>query len=373
MNPRLALVFLAALLALPAFAQGEEPDEPLGIGATPLRYGARQGGRKHLAAAHGRALDKALVRALKWLALHQSPTGEWDPQKFTQECGEVGLGKCDGAGTSKDRIASTALALLAFQGEGTSHISGTYKDNVALGIRFLRSQQNPDSGQFGGEEGESSLRGHALATLALSEAFGMDRSPLLKGTCNKAVKFCLAAQSKDGGWHATTAQLEQGDTRLTAWMIQGLEAAKDAGLEVDPEALKRAAAWVDKVADKSTRPGATLLARFALGQPDADALPILQKEGDALLMAKPKWNDKGNDFEAWYFGTYAMYQLAGASWRKWETSIKEILVEHQSKRHDQRGSWDPLGPWGLAAGRVDATALMALNIEVFFRYSRPMR
>ena len=34
------------------------------------------------------------------------------------------------------------------------------------------------------------------------------------------------------------------------------------------------------------------------------------------------------------------------------------------------GSWDPIGPWGLEGGRVASTALMAMCLEVDYRYER---
>ncbi len=35
-----------------------------------------------------------------------------------------------------------------------------------------------------------------------------------------------------------------------------------------------------------------------------------------------------------------------------------------------KGSWDPIGPWGGDGGRVYSTAIMALCLEVFYRYDR---
>jgi hypothetical protein len=72
----------------------------------------------------------------------------------------------------------------------------------------------------------------------------------------------------------------------------------------------------------------------------------------------------------WYYGSYAMFQLGGTHWKKWEAALKAAIIDNQEKGGDESGSWDPIGPWGFAGGRVYSTALMALCIEVYFRYGR---
>ena len=50
--------------------------------------------------------------------------------------------------------------------------------------------------------------------------------------------------------------------------------------------------------------------------------------------------------------------------------MKPAVIETQRRDGDEKGSWDPVGPWGYAGGRVYATALMTLCMEVYFRYGR---
>ena len=35
-----------------------------------------------------------------------------------------------------------------------------------------------------------------------------------------------------------------------------------------------------------------------------------------------------------------------------------------------KGSWDPIGPWGQDGGRVYSTAMMAMCLQVYFRYPK---
>ena len=115
-----------------------------------------------------------------------------------------------------------------------------------------------------------------------------------------------------------------------------------------------------------------LLVRMFMGETDPKKSPILKKHGDLMLRTLPEWDPDGfgSDMYYWYYGSYAMYQLGGTHWKKWEAALKKTILENQRKDGDEKGSWDPVGPWGYAGGRVYSTALMALCIEVYFRYGK---
>ena len=50
--------------------------------------------------------------------------------------------------------------------------------------------------------------------------------------------------------------------------------------------------------------------------------------------------------------------------------MKDAIIDKQRKDGDQRGSWDPIGPWGREGGRVYSTATMVMCMEVYYRYAR---
>jgi hypothetical protein len=53
--------------------------------------------------------------------------------------------------------------------------------------------------------------------------------------------------------------------------------------------------------------------------------------------------------------------------------MRDVLVEHQSREGDLAGSWDPKGDnWAATGGRVYTTALGALCLEVYYRYSEAL-
>ena len=73
---------------------------------------------------------------------------------------------------------------------------------------------------------------------------------------------------------------------------------------------------------------------------------------------------------AWYYCTYALFQAGGKPWKTWNKALKKALGTSQHDRGRSKGSWDPAGPWGFVGGRVYSTALMALTLEVYWRYPR---
>lgn len=80
------------------------------------------------------------------------------------------------------------------------------------------------------------------------------------------------------------------------------------------------------------------------------------------------------NFYYWYYGTYALFQLAShdddRSWRTWNERMKGALLPTQRRGGCEDGSWDPDDPWSLVGGRIYATAINALTLEIYYRYER---
>ena len=101
---------------------------------------------------------------------------------------------------------------------------------------------------------------------------------------------------------------------------------------------------------------------------------------DILLRELPRWTEaKGRalsriNFYYWYYGSYALFLHGGPAWERWNESLVRCLVDSQrTGATDELGSWDPVDEWGPAGGRVYATALGALTLEVYYRYRRLLR
>jgi hypothetical protein len=365
------------------------------------RFGDPRGGKQGTRLQGGGiGTEQALLDALEWLKKHQDPEGRWDSDGFSKNCkGTV----CDGPGEGLHDIGVTGLALLAFLGDGNTLTLGPYRTQVARGVKWLLSQQERESGLIGEKAGQTYLYNHAIATLALCEAFMLsNHHSALRGPAQRGVNFILAARNPYKVWRYQHPPNGDNDTSVTGWMVFALKSAEEAGLSIDKTAFDASLAWFDEMTDPASgrcgyqqkgepsarRTGSearfppdktesltavALLCRIFIGQ-SPDKNPILRLHADRLRKSPPVWEVSAErsliDEYYWYYGTYAMFQMGGEDWKVWNTAMKKAVIDHQ--RHDgcENGSWDPLGAWGKDGGRVYMTAIGALCMEVYFRYSK---
>ena len=380
------------------FDVNSKMNDVMGIGGGGGSPGGTGGGDRDTQAGPRRAVIASIDEALIWLRAHQSSDGSWDADGFSAECGKLGDSLCDGAGKPQHDVGVSGLALLAYLGAGNTMNQGKYKTQIAKGVAWLRTMQDPDSGLIGDKSNHEFLYDHSIATLALCEAYYSSRNPLLKKNCQLAVNYILRARNYNSAWRYQEPGNGENDTSITGWMVFALKAAEHANLVIDKDAYAGATSWLDEVTDTTngrvgynevgsfssritgvndTYPAekgeamtaVALLSRIFMGE-DPSTHPMLQKHADLLLTKLPKWDADGlgNDMYYWYYGTYAMFQMGGKYWRQWETTILNEIIAHQGNKGDAKGSWDPNGPWGHAGGRVYSTAMMALSAEVYFRY-----
>jgi hypothetical protein len=385
----------------------ERPDDRAGVESAIAGgpFGGRGQGRRGLRRRYGGAgTAEAVELGLDWLARHQTEDGGfWDCDGFSARCsGRV----CDGKGYPLYDPGVTGLAVLAFLGAGNTHTSGKYGPAIGAALKYLKRIQDKE-GCFGPQTGHY-MYNHAICTLAMAEAYGMTRSPLLRRPVEKALSFLYRAQnpSPSGqgklGWRYTI-QPGDNDTSVTGWVVMALKSAKAAGIEVPREVLDGARSWVDLMTDPTTgrvgyvqkgvspvrAPGREetwprsrseaitavgMLTRIFLGESPDESETI--RKGAALCLERlPAWNetDGSIDHYYWYAGTLAMFQVGGRDWATWNRAMKHAIVDHQRKDGCARGSWDPLGPWGDDGGRVYATAVMTMCLEVYYRYGKVFR
>jgi hypothetical protein len=106
--------------------------------------------------------------------------------------------------------------------------------------------------------------------------------------------------------------------------------------------------------------------------------PRLSGGAARLVKDLPVWNGSRDelkvDFYYWYYASLALFQYdgpEGPTWKAWNEPMKNALVTNQKTKKDGcgSGSWDPIDRWGFEGGRVYATAINVLTLEVYYRYA----
>lgn len=357
---------------------------------------------------------------LNWLRDHQNFEGYWSSARFQEDSIRkdakrsynlefVKPGKADGdIGWSDDvDVGLTGLGLLSFVGAGYDHKEGDYRETVRRALMYLRKVQAND-GCFGAKEEDCFVYNHAIATMALCEAYGISGDEALKKTGDRAVDFILKAQNPGLAWRYGVKPGEN-DTSFTGWAILALKSARIAGLEFETkDAFDGAVAWLDSVtvvlkgvAKTGYNLPASDNARLRAAQsyetnPTMDAINVCTrllmgtsdaKDKNLVSQVKvigkslPSWAQKKLDYMYWFWGTMAMFQIGGDSWTKWESAICKTLQDNQrgfksqdkettEATLDEYGSWDAVDAWGAAGGRVYATTVNCLTLEIANRAKR---
>ena len=336
--------------------------------------GREAGMREALLAAYGGngQSEAAVQRALEWLARNQRPNGSWSLRGPYTE-GSIG----------ENQSAATAMAMLAFQGAGHTHLRGQFQPNVARGLSWLLSQQDED-GNFFQEGGHNhGLYTQAQCTIALCELWAMTRDTAIREPAEKAVQYCVYAQDPSrGGWKY---QPRSGaDLSVTGWMLMALQSAKMGGLAVPEKTLDRVRRFLDTVAvDDGARyaymangpptPSMTaegLLCRQYLGWPRDD--PRMQRGIDYIMRHLPSWKGDQRNVYYWYYATQVLHHLAGSEWDTWNAVTRDLLVAKQVTEGPEKGSWHPMTPtpdrWGSYGGRLFVTCLSVYILEVYYRH-----
>jgi hypothetical protein len=342
-------------------------------------------------------LKVAIGLSLSWLAKHQDQDGKWDADGFMKH-DKGRKPPSDGKGSPAQDVGITGLALLTFLGDGNTMRVGPYKDAVKKAVIWLRKQQSP-SGLFGTNATHDFIYGHAIATLAMCEAYGLSGYRQLKKNAQNGIDYLESHRNPYGLWRYQPRDNDN-DVSVSSWCLMACKSATDFGLEVNPNAFKNGKAMLDMWTDPRTgqcgytkrgepssrhaggharefptskgraMTGAALFSRFMLGQ-DPQRKRVMTRSADVLLGRLPTWKDDGSiDFYYWYYGTYAMYQMGGTHWDKWSKAIRPAVLGHQRKDGNFIGSWDPVSVWSEDGGRIYATAMCTLTLEATFRYRR---
>ena len=391
--------------------------------------------------------EAAVERSLKWFSSIQHADGHWNASAHGSGLVER---KRDGypsdyAGRNSDTGIS-ALVILSYLGAGYTHEGGQYALQVDRALDWLISQQSAD-GNLGGNAGHyAKMYCHAMATYAIAEAMGMQRSTImgpiiepdalsassyiahqaasslmlqqglpagafmmsgiavlqteaervsyqlrkvddlrLEAALLRAITFTLSQQDPiSGGWRYKLGQ--EGDVSMFGWQMMSLKSAAIAGVKISPKVRDRMTQFLNSVRQgpskglfgyrrsvlingHETEPvtqamtAEALFCQQMLGY-QRDSASSRESVG-YLLQHRPRLAEL--DFYYWYYGTLAMYQYGGEPWQRWNSVVRETLIQEQRISGAYAGSWDPKGPWGGYGGRLYSTALATLTLEVYYR------
>lgn len=344
--------------------------------------------------------EESVELGLAFLARHQSPEGSWSLQGFDDAA--PGATTADTQYLLVSDTGATALCLISFQGAGYTHRDHQYKDVVRKGLEYLVKNQKENGDLFVALDNESNksvwLYSHALATLALCEAYGMTQDPDLKEPAQKAIDFIVKSQNTSlGGWRYSPGV--DSDTSVSGWMLMALKSGRLANLNVPKETFDKVARWLDLSQKSGSEPH---LFRYNPYAPDTltqrhGRVPSKTMTSVGLLMRlHTGWRrdnpamiqgaeylrqnlpslgtarDPQRDTYYWYYSTQVMFHMDGKYWEDWKGSLQPLLRESQVRSGVYAGSWHPQLPipdrWAPHAGRLYVTTMNLLSLEVEYRH-----
>ena len=306
------------------------------------------------------ATEKAIIAAIEWLSKVQEEDGRWDTRKYQAE-------------TDYD-VGGTSLALLCYYGWGARHDQlGKYQNNVKNALSWLLKQQR--------EDGSLARRGmmysHAIATIALCEAYGITKDQQIKSAAVAAINYTINSQHQQrGGWRYSPGQ--DSDTSVTGWQFMALHSARMAGIDIPERPFELARRWLDFAGGgekgglygyQSPKDISRAMVATGMFCRQLDLVPPSNEKmvESANLMKRYPIRNNNPDLYYVYYGTLALYQHQGSIWEEWNNNLKEILPEIQIKTGELAGSWDLSRSNTKGGGRIASTTLSILSLEVYYR------
>lgn len=295
-------------------------------------------------------LEGIYQRGLNYLAKKQNDKGAWNDQTG-DEPGVVGL------------------ATIAFLAHGEDPNHGPYAKNISKAIDFILSQQRASNGYIG-----NSMYNHGFATLALAEAYGAVDNPKIAPALKKAVDLILSAQSRNasGGWRYTPDSRDA-DTTVTGCQLVALFGARNAGLPIPDEAIKKGLAYLARCRGSNGAYGYT---SAGSGKPTLTAIGVLcfslAKETDGkgfqnsvkYLRDSLNYRERNYPYYFEYYMSQALFHSDEAAWNEWNSKNLRYLSALQ--RSD--GSWP--GNKGESFNTAGALLSLALNYRFLPIYEK---
>ena len=293
------------------------------------------------------AMRAGVDRALAWLASRQDSDGSYGSDSH--------YGK---------HVGITALAGLAFMGDGHTPGRGEYGQNVKRCVDFILASRS-ESGLLASETSHGPMYGHGFAALFIAEAYGMSPQPDLREAVRKATRLIINTQNDEGGWRYQPVKADA-DISVTICEVMALRAARNAGIYVPKSVIDDAVEYVRKSQNPDggfryqLNSGGSAFARSAAGVAALQYAgiyhgPEIEKGLEFLKQFQPpRQQSVGHYFYGHYYAVQAMHSAGGEHWKSWWPAIREELLSKQTKD----------GYWQGQAGNEYGTAMALIILQV---------
>lgn len=248
-------------------------------------------------------------------------------------------------------VGITSLSLMAFMANAHFPGFGPYGAQLDRAKDYLleHAKSRPD-GYLG-----STMYEHGLATLALSELWGMTRNrqddDAIQTALEAAVAVIVRSQNPEGGgWRYQPIAQSTQDTSVTAMVFVSLASARQAGIVVPDVTIGRVikyleGAWSPETGGFTYAPfgskghvtnacsaGGAYAAQLA-GQRDTEMVASTIR-----YLKKAEMRKEANHFYyAQYYAIQAMVQAGDKEYAEWYPQVRDALIARQRKD----GSWGP--------------------------------
>ena len=323
-----------------------------------ILFARRSGERRQaLLERHGGGADteQVVATSLEWLTDQQLADGGWS----TDAIGDTRI---------------TALALLAFLGDGQGLGAGMHRQTVARAIEALLRTQDA-AGRFGARVAENAAASEsfdvttqALATQALAECYLLSlRAERLRDPIERAMGAIRAVQNADGGFGRTATQ-SPSDIAATCRTLSSCWWVRNAGLmSGDERFLDRAGDWLAGALEENP-PG---LALRAAAFSALDALAPSRALDRPTLAESLARADLPEDPSDVFLLTQAAFRIGGPAWEAWNATLLGALPKREGAGNETDPGAFPAprtpSPGSLATDPVSATALSVLSLESYYR------
>lgn len=289
-------------------------------------------------------------KGLQYLSRSQAENGAWN-DTVGSEPGVVGL------------------CVAAFLAYGEDPNQGPHAGTIKRGIRYILAQQKSENGYIG-----SSMYSHAFAAKALAEAYGMVDEPKIAPALKKAIELILSSQkgNKYGAWRYTPDSADA-DTTVTGCQLVALFAARNAGIAVPDEAIRKGLhylannrsangsyGYTSGVGGRQTLTAIGVLCHSLAKEPDSKA----SQTSLAYLRQQLDYRDRTYPYYFEYYMSQALFHADEAAWREWNARNIRYLGTIQAAD----GSFP--GNFGASFNTAGALLSLALNYRYLPIYEK---